>query len=242
MLLICPHCDTRYRVEPTDWGGTAQGTRKVRCRNCGTVWTATIPAVSESDAASDAASDTVDEPEDPMADATEDARPGHPFLRRLFFIGTPVALLLVAGTAYLTVTGAGDRMAGRVADSIAAARQVLPQTISAPDLSWLRLPARPATMLEASARHEVETLPDGRPAWRITATLRNPARSLEAVPPVTFEITDRTGRVLTRWTVRAPATSIAPDRALTFETVRVAPPADGADVRAILEPAALARP
>lgn len=40
MILTCPSCSSRYRADPAAFG---EGSRKVRCSNCGHVWRAAAP-------------------------------------------------------------------------------------------------------------------------------------------------------------------------------------------------------
>jgi predicted Zn finger-like uncharacterized protein len=181
-----------------------------------------------------------DEPEaDPVVpepdawDADEDeAEPRSGRLRWLVGAGA----LLALGWTALVVTG-------RVTPEDYGLPRYNPAAIGLPeiDVPAVSLPrtAPPPLAIEAEAARR--SLPGNRQVWEIAGTISNPTKKVQPVPPVELLLLDAGGGVVARWTVRPEAATVAPGKAVRFETSAIDPPPSAVRLRMQLKPAELGR-
>lgn len=103
------------------------------------------------------------------------------------------------------------------------------------------LPRTPPSPLAVEAEAMRRALPGNRQVWEIAGTITNPTAKAQPVPPVELRLLDARGGEVARWTVRPEAESVAPGKAVRFETSAIDPPARAVRLRMQLKPAELGR-
>ncbi len=249
MILSCPSCSARFRVDADQLGVAG---RKVRCVKCGHVWHATpdqdeeepTPA-SDSGAAASGGADEAD------ADAGEDDLPDEP-------------------PPFESFEAMREQMAGeRRARSRARARQAVAQKPRRawlrPLLGWLVLLAAVGGILGAAwyARYSVVgTFPtaarlydmvgisistvapglriqDVQPARRtengdtvlvVTGRVVNDTDATQPVPALRITLKGADGTILANWRVAANSAAVPPGGSTAFEARRANPPAGASEI------------
>lgn len=238
MEVSCPACAARYRIEAAS-SATARA-RRARCTACGTIFEA-IPPAAEPEA---------DEP--PPPDEGEGENEGEDGSwyddeppRRRWWPLPLAALLLLAALIPLALLRPDwvEAATGRRPPAMTMPAISLPAiSLPAIHLPRIELPRAEAPPLLIEARTVRRQLDDGRHAFEVKGSIRNPAQAAYAVPPVELLLLDAAGRIVDRWTARGEARSLAPGEATRFESSNVDPPPAGVEVRARLKPAELGRP
>lgn len=247
MEVSCPACAARYRIEAgSAAGSTTARARRARCTACGTIFQAIPPPAAEPEA---------DEPP-PPPDESEGEDVGEdgswyddkPQRRRWWPLPLAALLLLAALLAALIP------LALLRPDWVEAATGRRPPTMTLPAISLpaislpsirlprIELPRAEAPPLLIEARTVRRQLDDGRHAFEVKGSIRNPGQVAYALPPVELLLLDPAGRIVDRWTARGAARSLAPGEATRFESSNVDPPPTGVEVRVRLKPAELGRP
>ncbi len=151
--------------------------------------------------------------------------------------------LLVGAVALLALGWAILVMTGRVAPEDYGLPPYNPAAIGLPEVAVpaVSLPraAPPPLAIEAEAARR--SLPGNRQVWEIAGTISNPTDKVQPVPPVELLLLDARGGVVARWTVRPEAATVAPGKAVRFETSAIDPPPSAVRLRMQLKPAELGR-
>lgn len=219
MIVGCPSCATRYRVEPAALG---EGGRRVRCARCGHVWRAEAPADSPAPAAPGAAPAPAPERADAVGEAAPPAGDRHPAplpmpsRRRDGRIdwragGVAVAVVAVAAAG---LVAARDEIAG-----------AWPPTARLYEAVGLAADAeeegRGLLIRDVASKRVLE---GGVPILLVRGAIENPTGRRRAVPAIRAALKGETGAELQRWTITAPATALDAGQSTTFEGRLARPP------------------
>jgi hypothetical protein len=172
-------------------------------------------------------------PEPDQWEAGDEDEDGAP--RRWPWLLGAAALLLAAWTALV--------MSGRVAPEAYGLPRYNPAAIGLPEVAVpeVSLPRTPPPPLAVEAEAVRRPLPGGRQVWEIAGTISNPTAKSQPVPPVELLLLDARGGIVARWTVRPEAASVAPGKAVRFETSAIDPPDRAVRLKMQLKPAELGR-
>jgi predicted Zn finger-like uncharacterized protein len=209
---------------------------RVRARLPGPGWMVPDPAVAdagrEAVAAEEPQADPVGPDEEAWDSEEDEAEPGTRRWRWLLGAG---ALAAVVWAALV--------MTGRVAPQDYGLPRYNPSAIGLPeiDVPDVRLPRAAPPPLGVEAEAVRRSLPGGRQVWEIAGTISNPTARAQPVPPVELLLLDARGGVVARWTVRPEAATVAPGKAVRFETSAIDPPPRAVRLRMQLKPSELGR-
>lgn len=250
MILSCPSCSARFRIDADQLGVAG---RKVRCAKCGHVWHATPDQDEEGEATeSGAASGPEAEPAGaPPAEADDDDLPeGPPPFESFEEMREKVA---------------GERRARSRARAREAAKGKPRRGWLRPLLGWLVLLAAVGGILAGAwyARYSiVGTFPtaarlydmagvsvspvapglsirDVQPARRtqdgdtvlvVTGRVVNETQATQPVPALRVTLKGADGSVLGNWRVAAKSAAVPPGGSTAFETSRTNPPAGASEI------------
>lgn len=212
MIMTCPSCGTRYRVEPEALGDHG---RTVRCAGCGHLWFVAVEASPEPPKAAtdrDVASPPSAMPP-PLAEPTPAMPPAGAAVRR-----SPVGwLVLVLMTLMLTAAAVGR-------DDIAEA---FPQAI--PIYRRLGLPVTLEIGLELRDV-AVEHATDAAGALLVTGEIRNVSGGQRLVPGIRIGLLDEARHEVASQVFDPPQKVLAVAGSVRFEARIAAPPAAARDV------------
>ncbi len=195
MIVGCPSCATRYRVEPAALGASG---RRVRCTRCGHVWREEAPADSPAPVAVDAA----------PAPAPPRRRGG-----RIDWRAGGIAVAVVAVAA-----------AGLVAarDEIAGAWPPTARLYEAVGLAAGAAEEGRGLLIRDVASKRV--LEGGVPILLVRGAIENSTGRHRAVPAIRAALKSETGAELHRWTITAAAAELDAGQSTTFEDKLARPP------------------
>jgi predicted Zn finger-like uncharacterized protein len=204
MILTCPNCGTRFRVDPA---ALAPGGKMVRCSQCGHRWFAEPPR-PEPDAG-EPVSEPVAEPipEPPAVEAIAARTPRVPSSAAM--VGWLVLLLVVLLLVGLVV-GRNEIVAAFPQTALVYARLGLPVALPI-GLEFRNL----------SSRREVE---DGTVTLVVEGEIHNLAGTDRLVPPVRVSLLDKTGRELDFGLFDPPQRALPPGGMTRFEARLLDPP------------------
>ena len=210
MIVGCPSCATRYRVEPAALG---EGGRRVRCARCGHVWREAAPADSPEPVAAGTAPAAA---RAATAAATTPPAPAAP--RRRGRRSDWLAGGIAAGVVVAAVAGL---VAAR--DEIARA---WPPAARLYEAVGLAAGAAEGGLLIRDVVSE-RVLEGGVPILLVRGAIENPTGRSRAVPALRAALKGETGEELHRWSFTVPAEALDAGQSTTFEG-RLARPPDGA--------------
>lgn len=215
MIVTCPSCEAKYRVEET---ALAARRGRVKCASCHFVWTVegAAPALEPAPAPEPAPS-LQDKPHAAIrARAASRARRTRVAVEGAGWAGVAACLMVVLGAAFLfrvDVVEAWPRSAGAYA---AVGLDVDPVGLAVEELQ--------AELIEE----------DGAPVLVVEGLVRNTARDGRAAPPLTAQVLDAAGAVLAEWSLALESPALEPGAAERFRTTFPAPPEAGARVEVVL--------
>lgn len=219
MIVTCPSCEAKYRVEES---ALAARRGRVKCASCGHVWTvegiAPAPAAGPAPApAPEPAPSLQDKPHAAIrARAANRARRTRLAVEGAGWAGVAASLLVVIAAAFLfrvDVVEAWPRAAGAYA---AVGLDVDPVGLAVEELE--------AELIEA----------DGAPVLVVEGLVRNTAGADRAAPALTAQVLDATGAVLAEWSLTLESPALSAGAAERFRSTFPAPPEAGARVEVVL--------
>lgn len=211
MIVGCPSCATRYRVEPAALG---EGGRRVRCARCGHVWREAAPADSPEPVAAGIAP-AAERAEAAVAAAPSAAAPRHRGRRRDWLAGGIAAGVVVAAVAGLVVAR----------DEITRAWPPAARLYEAVGLAAGAAEEGRGLLIRDVVSERV--LEGGVPTLLVRGAIENPTGRSRAVPALRATLKGEAGEELHRWTFTAPADALDAGQSTTFDD-RLARPPDGA--------------
>ena len=219
MIVGCPSCATRYRVEPAALG---EGGRRVRCTRCGHVWREAAPADSPGPVAADTAAERAAAAVTAAPPSTERAATTPPAVaprrrgRRIDW--------LAGGIAAGVVVAAG---AGLVAarDEVTRAWPPAARLYEAVGLAAGAAEEGRGLLIRDVVSERV--LEGGVPILLVRGAIENPTGRSRAVPALWAALKGEAGEELHRWLFTAPAEALDAGQSTTFED-RLARPPDSA--------------
>lgn len=229
MLIDCPSCHARYRLDASLARAVRAAGRPVRCRRCGRAWRPYAPA------------------------------PGGPRRRRVAAAGGLVLFLaggaiLLAAADRLAPPGASLEAGGAGAAAVRAPVRIGPLLdglrLAALPPPALRLGAEPLLVLPrppesplafAEAVTRPGTVAEGR-IWDVRAVLRNPTESRARVPPLEIRLLAKDGTPIARQRIPPPAEALGPGEALEMTAAAVDPGGRARRVVLRLQPVVPGRP
>jgi predicted Zn finger-like uncharacterized protein len=179
MILTCPHCATRYHLDPSSLGG--QG-RTVRCASCGHRWKASPP--SDAPTVIELTPVPLVTPRTPpLADPGSQSR--HRSLSLVGWLVAAAILLLATGAIF----GRNEIVSGFPA--------------SAGIYHWLRLPVTPDLGLEFEGFTPTRVVEGGISVLVIEGAIVNVSEDRQTVPPIKVTLLDGADRPLQDGTFKA---------------------------------------
>ncbi len=225
MIVTCPSCEAKYRVEQSAL--EARGGR-VKCASCAHVWTVAEAAPKPAprpEPPVEPASGLKAEPapainEKPhaaiRARAATRAKRNRATVEGAGWAGVAACLVAVLGAAFVfrvDVVDAWPRAAGAYA---AVGVDVDPVGLAVEELQ--------AELIEE----------DGAPVLVVEGLVRNVARSIRDTAPLTAVVRDASGAVLAEWSLALESTQLDPGAIERFRTTFPAPPEHGARVDVVI--------
>ncbi|MGJ3232451.1 MAG: DUF3426 domain-containing protein [Oceanicaulis sp.] len=221
MIVTCPSCEAKYRVEQA----ALEARRgKVKCAACAHVWTvaeaAPKPAPQAAPASKPAAEPAPSLREKPHAAIR--ARAAHRAKRTRLAVegagwaGVAACLVLALGAAFVfrvDVVEAWPRAAGAYA-AVGVEVDVLGLAVE---------------QLEAELIEE-----DGAPVLVVEGEVRNIAARARTAPPLNAVVLDASGAVLAEWSLVLESPTLEPGASERFRTTFPAPPENGARVEVVI--------
>ncbi|WBQ10143.1 zinc-ribbon domain-containing protein [Hyphomonadaceae bacterium ML37] len=224
MIVTCPSCDAKYRVEPAAL--EARGGR-VRCASCGHGWQVEAEALTLSEPAehpAPAAPEPVPAPslrDKPAAAirARSEARrrKARVAVEGAGWIGVAAAFVVVIGGAVLMradIVSAFPRASGAYA---AVGLETHPLGLAVEELV--------ASFEDA----------DGAPALVVEGVVRNTTGRMRRTAPLKAMALDHEGQVLAEWVVMLESTALPGGGAERFRTLMTAPPDAAVRVEVVVE-------
>lgn len=229
MIITCPSCSSRYKVDPAKFG---DGGRKVRCSNCDHVWRVLPPddlprrLTAEPSLSSAGAQNSAME--------TGSGRPGRAG-RRTEAVARPAS----SGRPGQKATGRRSRagwvalvvfMAALVAGVVLGREAVVQAWPPAARLySALGLqPALPGAGLDIRITSHDRTVVDDRPVLVVRGEVTNTTGDVVTVPKLEAVLRDGEGARLRAWTFAAAQTRLLPGETAPFSTQIEEPPSGAA--------------
>ena len=210
MIVGCPSCATRYRVEPAALG---EGGRRVRCTRCGHVWREEAPADSPAPGVVGAAPTLAPERADAVGETALKLAPPRRRGGRLDWRAAGIAGAVVAVAA-----------AGLVAarDEIAGAWPPTARLYEAVGLAAGAAEEGRGLLIRDVASKRV--LEGGVPILLVRGAIENPTGWRRPVPAIRAALKGETGAELHRWIITAPAAALDAGQSTTFEAKLARPP------------------
>jgi len=211
MILTCPECETRYRVDAADFPTAG---RKVRCAKCAHVW---HQSATEPEALSAAA--LLDAPPSDSAVALAAADPAAKQVRRARSRPWAERVGIIAGWAGLAaIIFVIGWMGLRFRQEVAT---LWPQSSSLYATFGFASNTHAMAITDWTYRWETQ---NGQSVVVVTGKLVNMSSRELSVPPVRVTLTDDGQRELYHWTFRPPQPTLGPGQNLSFLTRLSSPP------------------
>jgi predicted Zn finger-like uncharacterized protein len=234
MIVTCPSCDAKYRVDAAALD--ARGGR-AKCASCGHVWTVQDEALTLSEPVSAPAPKPAPEPE-----PQPEPEPA-PSLREKPHAAIRAREDARRRKARLAAEGAGwAGVAACLAVALAAAVLFRVDVVetwprSAGAYAAVGLPVNPVGLevFELEARLAEE---DGAPVLIVEGEVRNVTGRDRPAPPLRAQVLGADGSVLAEWSVMLESAAFEPGSAERFRTTFPAPPEAAARVDVVLAPQA----
>ena len=233
MIVTCPSCEAKYRVEQSAL--EVRGGR-VKCASCAHVWTVAEAARKPAPAPEAAAAPRAQPEPEPApainekphaairARAATRATRNRATVEGAGWAGVAACLVAVLGAAFVfrvDVVDAFPRAAGAYA---AVGVDVDPVGLAVEELQ--------AELIEEN----------GAPVLVVEGLVRNVARSIRDTAPLTAVVRDASGAVLAEWSLALESTQLDPDATERFRTTFPAPPEHGARVDVVIAGSGYASP
>ncbi|MEQ8165253.1 MAG: DUF3426 domain-containing protein [Alphaproteobacteria bacterium] len=226
MIVTCPACQTRFRLDERAVGPSG---RRLKCGRCQHVWRYTPPDGGEGAAAAEqAAADLdLDRRADreivPAGRRARGAMPDEP----PFLKADKSAGAMTAGWVLLAVTVLG-LVAGLffLQDGIVANWPQAERAYAALGLSN-QVTTDGFELRDVSTRH---TEVNGAPALEVSGQLINNSGAVRRPPLLRVVVQDETGRAIREWTVSVANTRLLPGEAADFSSALENPPAGAANL------------
>lgn len=226
MILDCPSCSAKFKVDPALLGDTG---RSVRCGNCGHSWHQSPPA-PESEASIEA----------PLVAAAEPAAPARPARtdsldkldeqrgrrqRRAAVTSKERPPSRVASWALLALVA----LAVAVAGGLVAARDTVVAWYPDAETYYaaLGLGIQVGAVLELRDVTSVRRTLDGERRLIVKGVIVNTSDRALAVPKLQASLIDSNGAQLGSWIFAADSSELPPGGVTTFETTAADPPGEG---------------
>ncbi len=211
MILACPRCSARFRVEAAALGSAG---RVVRCGRCRNEWYASPsgalpdpPAALKAPGIATPAPGTPFREADRKPAAQRSSRPPRRTARRT----SPASL---AGWMALALLVAGVAAAVTWREKVIAEYPPAAQAFAAFGLE-MPVPGEGLSLGEISSAREIR---DGVSVLRIEGQISNPTDAVRMVPPLRGTAVDGTERELHSWIFQAPNLRLAPGESTIFRT------------------------
>ncbi len=225
MIVTCPSCDAKYRVEPAAL--EARGGR-VRCASCGHGWQVEAEALTLSEPAErPAPAAPRPEPAPSLRDKPAAAiRARTEARRRKARVAVEGAGWAGVAAAFLVVMGGAVLMR---ADVVAA----FPRAAGA--YAAVGLETHPLGLAVEELTASFEDAEDGAPALVVEGVVRNTTGRMRRTAPLTAMALDREGQVLAEWRVMLESTALPGGAVERFRTLMTAPPEAAVRVEVVVE-------
>jgi len=212
MIVTCPSCDAKYRVEPAAL--EARGGR-VRCASCGHGWQVEAEAL------------TLSEPAERPASAAPEPAPA-PSLR-----DKPAAAIRARSEARLGVAAAFAVVMGGAVLMRADVVSAFPRAAGA--YAAIGLETHPLGLAVEDLVASFEDSDDGAPALVVEGVVRNTTGRIRRTAPLKAMALDADGQVLAEWLVMLESTALPGGGAERFRTMMTAPPDAAVRVEVVVE-------
>ncbi|MFP4518071.1 MAG: zinc-ribbon domain-containing protein [Oceanicaulis sp.] len=219
MIVTCPSCEAKYRVEQS----ALEARRgRVKCAGCAHVWTVAEAAPKPAPRpdpvpAPDPAPSLTDKPHAAIrARAATRAKRTRLAVEGAGWAGVAACLAVVMGAAFVfrvDVVEAWPRAAGAYAA--------------------VGVPVDPVGLAVESLEAELVE-EDGAPVLVVEGLVRNVAGRERLTRPLSAVVLDSSGAVLAEWSLTLESPALAPGAAERFRTTFPAPPDNGARVEVVL--------
>jgi predicted Zn finger-like uncharacterized protein len=225
MIVTCPSCEAKYRVEQS---ALEVRRGRVKCASCAHVWTVAEAAPKPAPAPQAAPAERAKPESEPAptlnekphtairARAATRAKRNRAAVEGAGWAGVAACLVAVLGAAFvfrIDVVDAWPRAAGAYA---AVGVEV--------DPVGLAVEALQAELIEE----------DGAPVLVVEGQVRNVARSVRDTVPLTAVVRDASGAVLAEWSLALESLQLDAGAAERFRTTFPAPPEGGARVDVVI--------
>lgn len=243
MILVCPSCDTRYKVDDTSLG---EAGRQVKCARCGNVWhaepEAAPPPPIEAEPSGEVYSGTGESWTDPEPAGDPDARTPPPAPAEDLTVKRPPPLPTAtggarsmkpggAGWALLGLTVAGVLLAGYAArDQVIAAWPPAAKLYDVLGVEHGGIQVMSDIAGGGLVLEGVESSWDrseDKVVLTVRGTVANHSNIERPVPPLVVWLAAEDDRKLHSWSLTVDATVLAPGESVAFET-SIDNPADDA--------------
>lgn len=225
MIVTCPSCEAKYRVEQS---ALEVRRGRVKCASCAHVWTV-----------AEAAPKPAPIPEPPVEPASRPKAEPAPALNEKPHAAIRARAATRAKRTRATVEGAG--WAGVAACLVAVLGAAFVFRVDVVD-AWPRAAGAYAAVgvdvdpvglaVEELQAELIEE--DGAPVLVVEGLVRNVARSIRDTAPLTAVVRDASGAVLAEWSLALESPQLDPDAIERFRTTFPAPPEGGARVDVVI--------
>lgn len=238
MIVTCPSCEAKYRV---DAAALEARRGKVKCASCAHVWTVEDEALTLSQpfAAPEIDSGPAPAPE-PVAEAAPEPAPSirtrpHAAIRAREDAKRRNARLAAEGAGWLGVAACFTVLIAAAVVFRVDVVDVWPRTAGAYAAVGLEVNPHGVEIENLAARFDTTTSAGTvAPTLIVSGALRNITGEDRAVPPLEAVAYDAAGTVLYRWPVAVEAASLATDTPTTFETTLQNPPEGAVRVEVVV--------
>lgn len=232
MIVTCPSCDAKYRV---DAGALEARGGRAKCASCGHVWKVEDEALTLSEPMAAPARAPEPEPEPAPEPKPSLREKPHAAIRAREDAKRRKARLAAEGAGWAGVAAClAIVLAGAVLFRIDVV-ETWPRAAGA--YAAVGLPVNPigleVTGLDARLEEE-----DGAPVLIVEGEVRNVAGRERSAPPLRAQVLSTDGAVLAEWSVMLESTSFEAGGAERFRTTFPAPPDAAARVEVVLAPQA----
>lgn len=224
MIVTCPSCDAKYRVEPAALDARSG---RVRCASCGHGWKVEAEALTLVEPAERPAPATpAPEPAPSLRDKPAAAiRARSEARRRKVRLATEGAGWIGVAAAFIVVLGGAVVMR---ADIVSA----FPRAAGAYAAVGLETHPLGLAVEELAASFEES---DGAPALVVEGIVRNTTGRMRRTAPLKAMALDANGEVLAEWVVMLESTALPGGGSEHFRTLMTAPPDAAVRVEVVVE-------